>query len=161
MDGVRGAPQTGFVAPADAGEQGRADDETRKEQTMIDPSSPPTGCGSWSTNLLIATTDAMIGVVLGPLTGRLGGLYLLYLLVLLLASIDVGLGQTVMLSGGPPDWAAFLPRSRRIAHAQSTAPFTGRFDELGALLLGLAWLGAIAATAAAVFQHRAGKAARR
>lgn len=48
-------------------------------------------------NLLIAATYAMVGVLVGPLTGRLGGLYLM----LLLAFIDVGLGQTVMFPGGP------------------------------------------------------------
>ena len=107
-------------------------------------------------NLLIAATYAMIGVVLGPLTGRLGGLYL----ILLLAFIDVGLGQTVMLPGGPPDWGAFLP-ARGASRMLIDGAFTGRFDETGGLLLGLAWFAAFAATAAAVFQHRTGTAARR
>ncbi len=44
-------------------------------------------------NLLIAFTYAMVGVLVGPFTGRLGGLYL----ILLLAFIDVGLGQNIML----------------------------------------------------------------
>jgi hypothetical protein len=56
-------------------------------------------------NLLIALTYAMIGVLVGPLVGRLGGLYL----ILLLAFIDVGLGQSVMFADGPPAWGAFLP----------------------------------------------------
>ncbi len=43
-------------------------------------------------NLLIALTYAMIGVLVRPLTGRLGGLHL----ILLLAFVDVGLGQTVV-----------------------------------------------------------------
>lgn len=107
-------------------------------------------------NLLIAATYAMIGVVLGPLTGRLGGLYL----VLLLAFIDVGLGQTVMLPGGPPDWGAFLP-ARGASRLLVDGAFSSRFDETGALLLGLAWFAAFAAVAATVFQRRVGRAARR
>ena len=56
-------------------------------------------------DLLIALTYAMIGMLLGPLTGRLGGLYL----ILLLTLVDVGYGQTVMYNPIPPAWGAFLP----------------------------------------------------
>jgi hypothetical protein len=56
-------------------------------------------------DLLIALTYAMIGVLLGPLVGRLGGLYLL----LLLSMVDVGYGQSVMFHPLPPGWGAFLP----------------------------------------------------
>ena len=107
-------------------------------------------------NLLIAATYAMVGLVLGPLTGRLGGLYL----VLLLAFIDVGLGQTVMLPGGPPDWGAYLP-GRGASRLLIDGAFTARFDQAEGLLLGLAWLAAAATVAAAVFQRRTGRAARR
>ena len=107
-------------------------------------------------NLLIATTYAMVGSVLGPLTGRLGGLYL----VLMLAFIDVGLGQTVMLPGGPPDWGAYLP-GRGASRLLIDGAFTARFDQAEGLLLGLAWLAATATLAAAVFQRRTGRAARR
>lgn len=107
-------------------------------------------------NLLIAATYAMIGLVLGPLTGRLGGLYL----VLLLAFIDVGLGQTVMLPGGPPDWGAFLP-GRGASRMLIDGAFTGRFDQGEGLLLGLVWFAGAAAIASAVFQRRTGRAARR
>jgi len=48
---------------------------------------------------------AMVGVLAVPLVGRLGGLYL----ILLLAFIDIGLGQNVMIPTGPPAWGAFLP----------------------------------------------------
>lgn len=107
-------------------------------------------------NLLIAATYAMIGLVLGPVVGRLGGLYL----VLLLAFIDVGLGQTVMLPGGPPEWGAFLP-ARGASRVLIDGAFTERFDEVGALLLGLAWLIGVTVLAAAVFRRRTGTAARR
>ena len=107
-------------------------------------------------NLLVAATYAMVGLVLGPLTGRLGGLYL----VLLLAFIDVGLGQTVMLPGGPPDWGAYLP-GRGASRLLIDGAFTARFDQSEGLLLGLAWLLAAATVAAVVFQRRTGRAARR
>ena len=106
-------------------------------------------------NLVIAMTYAMIGLVLGPLTGRLGGLYL----VLLLAFIDVGLGQTVMLPGGPPGWGAFLP-GRGASRVLIDGAFTSRFDQLEGLLLGLAWFAAAATIAAFVFQRRTSSAAR-
>ncbi|MBI4932941.1 MAG: ABC transporter permease [Actinobacteria bacterium] len=105
-------------------------------------------------NLLIALTYAVIGVLVGPLTGRLGGLYL----ILLLAFIDVGLGQSVMFPDGPPAWGAFLP-ARGASRIMIDGAFTGHFDQIRGLLLGLAWLGGLSAMAATVFQRRTGKAA--
>ncbi len=100
-------------------------------------------------NLLIALTYAMIGVLVGPITGRLGGLYL----ILLLAFIDVGLGQNIMVPGGPPAWGAFLP-ARAASRVMIDGAFTGRFDEVWYLLLGLAWLAAFGVATTAVFGRR-------
>ena len=102
-------------------------------------------------NLLIALTYAMIGVLVGPITGRIGGLYL----ILMLAFIDVGLGQSVMFSEGPPTWGAFLP-ARGASQMMIDGAFTVNFDRLRALLLALAWLAALITSAAAVFHHRTG-----
>ena len=102
-------------------------------------------------NLLVALTYAMIGVLIGPLTGRLGGLYL----ILLLAFIDVGLGQSVMFPSGPPTWGGFLP-ARGASRVMIDGAFTGRFDQFGYLLVGLAWLAALTAAAATVFRLRTG-----
>jgi hypothetical protein len=102
-------------------------------------------------NLLVAFTYAMVGVLVGPLTGRLGGLYL----ILLLAFIDVGLGQTIMFGDGQPGWGAFLP-ARGASRVLIDGAFTARFDELGYLALGLAWLVGLTAMASAVFQRRTG-----
>ena len=104
-------------------------------------------------NLLIALTYAMIGVLVGPLVGRLGGLYLL----LLLAFIDVGLGQSVMFPSGPPAWGAFLP-ARGASRVLIDGAFTGRFDEFGYLLLGLGWLAAFSVVTVVVFRQRTGAA---
>lgn len=97
----------------------------------------------------------MIGVLVRPLTGRLGGLYL----ILLLAFIDVGLGQTVMFPGGPPAWGAFLP-GRGASRMLIDGAFTTRFEEVGSLPLGLAWLAVLTAATTVVF-HRQTAVARR
>ena len=100
-------------------------------------------------NLLIALTYAMLGVLIGPLTGRIGGLYL----ILLLAFIDVGFGQNVMFPAGPPAWGAFLP-ARGASRVMIDGAFTEHFDQTGYLLLGLAWLLTLTAVTGQVFQRR-------
>ena len=104
-------------------------------------------------NLLIAVTYAMIGVLVGPISGRLGGLYL----ILMLAFIDVGLGQSVMFPGGPPTWGAYLP-ARGASQMMIDGAFTNSFDATLSMALGLAWLAALSAAAVAMFHFRAGAA---
>jgi len=105
---------------------------------------------SWSAFALgtvaTALTYAMIGVVVGPLVGRLGGLYLMFLLPFL----DVGLAQNVMFDAAPPAWAAWLPAHGAVRILIDGA-FTPGFDELGGLALALLWLLLTTAAAAAVF----------
>lgn len=101
--------------------------------------------------LLVAFSYAMAGVLVGPLTGRLGGLYLM----LLLAFLDEGLGQSIMLPSGPPAWGAFVP-GRGTSRILIDAAFTDRFDEIGSLLLAFTWLIALAAMATTVFHGWAG-----
>ena len=100
-------------------------------------------------NLLIALTYAILGVLLGPLTGRIGGLYLM----LLLAFIDVGFGQNVMFPAGPPAWGAFLP-ARGASRVMIDGAFTEHFDQIAYLLLGLGWLLTLTAVTGALFQRR-------
>lgn len=102
-------------------------------------------------NLMIALTYALVGVLVGPLTGRLGGLYL----ILLLAFVDVGLGQTVMFDPVPPAWGAFLP-ARGASRMLIDGAFTSGVDTGWYLVLGLLWLAALAAATIAVFQRRTG-----
>lgn len=106
-------------------------------------------------NLLIALTYALVGVLVGPLTGRLGGLYL----ILLLAFVDVGLGQTVMFDPVPPAWGAFLP-ARGASRMLIDGAFTNGIDTGWYLVLGLLWLAALAAATIAVFQRRTGSTRR-
>ncbi len=99
-------------------------------------------------NLLVGLTYGLIGVALGPLVGRVGGLYLMFMIPFL----DVGLAQNVMFDAAPPAWGRFMPAYGGVRVLIDGA-FTPSFDELGSLLLGLGWLGAIAIAALAVF-HR-------
>lgn len=103
-------------------------------------------------NLLVALTYGMLGVVVGPLVGRLGGLYLMFLVPFL----DVGLAQNVMFSAAPPSWARFMPAYGAVRVLVDGA-FTGDFTETRGLLLALAWLVGIGAVALGVF-HRLAQA---
>lgn len=96
----------------------------------------------------IALTYGMIGVVIGPLVGRLGGLYLMFLLPFL----DVGLAQNVMFDAAPPSWAAWMPAYGAVRVLVDGA-FTPNFNETVGLVLTLSWLIAITGAAATVF-HR-------
>jgi len=106
----------------------------------------------WATfglaTVAVALTYAMIGVVIGPLVGRLGGLYLMFLLPFL----DVGLAQNIMLDAAPPTWATVMPAHGAVRVLVDGA-FTAGFDETTGALLALAWLVSITAVAAGVF-HR-------
>jgi hypothetical protein len=96
----------------------------------------------------VAITYAMIGVLLGPLVGKLGGLYLMFLLPFL----DVGLAQNVMFSAAPPSWAAWMPAHGAVRVLIDGA-FTTTFDEINGLLLASGWIVGLTAVAAVVF-HR-------
>jgi hypothetical protein len=102
-------------------------------------------------DLLIALTYAMVGVLLGPMVGRLGGLYL----ILLLAIVDVGYGQTVMFHPLPPAWGAFLP-ARGAGRLLIDGAFTSGFEQYGHLLVGLGWLAALALAAGLTFRRQTG-----
>jgi hypothetical protein len=95
-------------------------------------------------------------VLLGPLVGRLGGLYVL----LVLAMVDVGYGQTVMFHPLPPTWGAFLP-----AHGAGRlildGVFTRSFEQYASLSLALAWLAVLTVAAALTFHHQIGGASAR
>ena len=99
-------------------------------------------------NVLVALTYATIGVIVGPVFGRLGGLYLL----LVLPFIDIGLAQNAMFDAAPPAWGAYMPAHGAV-RVMMDGVFTPTFDETGALVLALAWLGGLAAIAAVVFRR--------
>jgi hypothetical protein len=98
--------------------------------------------------VLVALTYATIGVIVGPLFGRLGGLYVL----LLLPFIDVGVAQNAMFDAAPPTWGRFLPAHGAVRVMMDGA-FTSSFDEWSALLLALVWLVGLGVAAALVFRR--------
>jgi len=99
-------------------------------------------------NVLVALTYGAIGVLVGPIFGRLGGLYIL----LVLPFIDIGMAQNPMFDASPPAWGRFLP-SHGAIRVLVDAAFTPSFDEFGATLLAISWLAALTALAATSF-HR-------
>lgn len=99
-------------------------------------------------NALVALTYATIGIIVGPLFGRLGGLYLL----LVLPFIDIGLAQNAMFDAAPPSWGRYLPAHGAVRVMMDGA-FTPTFDETGALILALAWLAALTTAAVVVFRR--------
>ncbi len=102
-----------------------------------------------SATMIVALTYAMIGVVIGPLVGQLGGLYLMFLLPFL----DVGLAQNIMFDDAPPAWAAWMPAHGAVRVFIDGA-FTAGFDEREGLLLALGWLVVITAGGATLVFHR-------
>jgi hypothetical protein len=98
--------------------------------------------------VLLALTYGLIGVLAGPVVGRMGGLYLLFLLPF----VDVGLGQSPLFQVAPPTWATFLPGYGAMRLVVDGG-FAADFSALGALLLALLWLVAIAVAAVIVFRR--------
>ncbi len=99
-------------------------------------------------NVMVALTYATIGVIVGPIFGRLGGLYVL----LVLPFIDIGLAQNAMFDAAPPAWGRYLPANGAVRVMMDGA-FTPTFDEAGALVLALGWLAALTAIAVLVFRR--------
>jgi ABC-2 family transporter len=107
---------------------------------------------SWSTyaaaNIMLALTYALIGALLAPAFGRVGGVFIAFLLPFL----DIGIVQSPMLHPDPTSLSRLLPGyggSRVLVDGALTATF----DETGPLLLGLAWLLALVAAVALIYRH--------
>jgi len=98
---------------------------------------------------LIAVTYGLLGVLLGPIFGRVSGVFIAFVVPFL----DIGIGQSPMLRGEPAPWARYLPGyggTRLLIDGALTASL----DETRALLIALAWLAGLAVAATALF-HRA------
>lgn len=61
--------------------------------------------------------------------------------------MDVGIGQSPMLRPEPAGWARALPEYRA-SRVLPDGGLTAHFDQTGSLLLGLAWMLALAVLAA-------------
>ena len=99
-------------------------------------------------NILLAATYALLGMLLAPVFGRVGGVFVAFLIPFL----DIGMGQSPMLHGEPAGWAHYLPGYGGY-RVLIDATVTGDFDQTRALLIGLAWLTALAVAAAVLFRR--------
>jgi hypothetical protein len=109
--------------------------------------------GYVAANLLIAAIYALIGVVIGPLLGKVAGVFVAFLIPFL----DLGIIQSPMLRPVPQEWAQFLP-GYGVTRLLFDTSLTTRFDQIGSLLIGLAWLAGLLLVAGAILA-RGGKTA--
>ncbi len=107
---------------------------------------------SWPTyiaaNLLLGFTYGLIGALLAPVFGRVGGVFLAFLLPF----IDLGIVQSPMLHPEPTTLSRFLPGYGG-SRVLLDGALTGGFDEAGPLLIGLTWLAALTIAVAFAYRH--------
>jgi len=99
-------------------------------------------------NTLIALTYGLLGVLIGPIFGRVAGVFIAFLIPFL----DVGLAQSPMLRDQPAAWAQFLP-GYGASRVHIDGALTTTFDETRPLLIALGWLAALAIAAAILFRY--------
>lgn len=104
-------------------------------------------------NVLLATTYAFVGMLLGPLFGRVSSVFLAFLIPFL----DLGIWQSPMLNGEPDNWARWLPGygGTRIVIDGALTP---GFDEASSLAAGLGWIAALVVLTGLVLVPHVGKA---
>ena len=89
-------------------------------------------------NLLLAFTYGLIGALLAPIFGRVGGVFIAFLLPFL----DIGVVQSPMLHSTPTALSQLLPGYGG-SRVLLDGALTNGFDETRPLLIGLAWLVAL------------------
>lgn len=99
-------------------------------------------------NLLIAFTYALVGALLAPVFGRVGGVFVAFLLPFL----DVGIVQSPMLNPEPTTLSRLLPGYGG-SRALLDGALTAGFDETRPLLAGLLWFGALAMAVSVAYRH--------
>lgn len=97
--------------------------------------------------LALAATYALVGVLLGPLFGRVSGTFMAFLLPFL----DLGIAQSPMLRGEPASWAHWLPGWGGTRLVLTGALGSG-WGEPGATAAAAAWLLALAVGAIVVLR---------
>lgn len=99
-------------------------------------------------NILLGFTYGLIGALLAPLFGRVGGVFAAFLLPFL----DIGVVQSPMLHTEPTTLSRLLPGyggSRLLLDGALTVGF----DEMAALGTALAWLAALLVTVSLTYRH--------
>jgi len=106
----------------------------------------------WATyvaaNVLIALTYALIGALLARIFGRVGGVFIAFLLPFL----DLGIVQSPMLNLTPSTLSMWLPGYGG-SRIMLDAAFTSGFDETVPLLLGTGWLVVLSAAVALTYSR--------
>jgi hypothetical protein len=116
------------------------------------------GAGNWGVYIggsaLLAVTYALIGVLLGPIFGRVSGTFMAFLLPFL----DLGIGQSPMLRSEPAPWAHWLPGYGG-TRVMIDGALTSGFDEATSLAIGLGWITAVLLAATVLLRGIAGSPA--
>lgn len=99
-------------------------------------------------NVLIGLSYALIGALLAPIFGRVGGVFLAFLLPF----IDLGVVQSPMLHRTPTTLSMFLPGYGG-SRVLLDGALTRGFDETTPLLIGLSWLLALIVAVALVYRR--------
>jgi hypothetical protein len=99
-------------------------------------------------NLLIALTYGLLGAVIAPIVGRVGGVFLVFLIPFL----DIGIAQSPMLHPDPTTLSRLLPGYGGSRTLLDGALTTG-FDETTPLLIGFGWLIGLGIAFALTYRH--------
>lgn len=99
--------------------------------------------GYIAANVGLGATYALVGVIIGPLFGRVAGVFIAFLIPFL----DSGIAQSPMLRPTPAPSAHLWPGYGWTRVIFDTA-LTADFDQYVPLLIGLAWLGGLSVIAA-------------
>ena len=99
-------------------------------------------------NVLIGLTYGLVGALLAPLFGRVGGVFVAFLLPFL----DLGITQSPMLHPSPTRLSTLLPGYGGSRVLLDSA-LTRGFDETVPLLIALAWLTALGVVVAMTYRH--------
>lgn len=94
-------------------------------------------------NLLLAITYALLGIVVGIVVGRVGGVFFAFLIPF----VDLAIGQSPMLNAVTPEWSRFMP-GYGVSRITSDATLTPDFDQGPALLIAALWIIGLAVAAA-------------
>jgi hypothetical protein len=89
-------------------------------------------------NLLLAITYGLLGLMAGPLLGRVAGVFVAFLVPF----VDVALGQSPMLNPAAPGWAELLPGHGAYRVLMDGA-LTSGFDQAQALVVASTWAAAL------------------
>ena len=112
---------------------------------VFDPVRWPTYAAA---NILLALTYGLLGALLAPIFGRVGGVFIAFLLPVL----DIGLVQSPMLQPEPTTLSKLLPGYGGSRILLDGALTTG-FHQVVPLLIGLGWLAALALAVVVTYQR--------